>query len=172
MADKVTNLPNGKVSVNGTIMSAATYFSRYKMTPADKKSIASNPDKKVQVKAPTKKAVKAETKAAKKNTKILKKVDKANYSPNAAAARKKAAERAKAVAPEKRTAAQTRAVKTESRYKVGLPGYSAGPVTKEVKKEDKKFAKDAAKMAKAKAALRRGGRGGGMGGGVGIGKVR
>jgi hypothetical protein len=169
MADKVITLPDGKVSVNGVVMSSSTYRSRYKSGfPADKKSIASNPDK---TSRPTaKKAVKVETKAAKQNTRILKKVDKANYSPNADAARKKAAERAKAVAPEKRTAAQTRAIKTESRYKVGLPGYSAGPVTKEVKKTDKKFARDAAKSAKAKAALR-GGRGMG-GGGLSIGKVR
>ena len=170
MADKVINLPNGKVSVNGVEMSAATYRSRYKMTPPIKKSIASNPDK--TSKPTAKKAVKAEAKAAKQNTRILKKIDKANYSPNADAARKKAAERAKAVAPEKRTAAQTRAIKTESRYKAGLPGYSAGPVTKEVKKADKKSARDAAKSARAKAALRRGGRGGGMGGGLNINDIR
>jgi hypothetical protein len=158
MADKIVNLPDGKVSVNGVVMSSSTYRSRYKMTPANKKSIASNPDK---TSRPTaKKAVKIETKAAKQNTRILKKVDKANYSPNADAARKKAAERAKAVAPEKRTAAQTRAIKTESRYKVGLPGYSAGPVTKEVKKADKAIQKNAAKAPRGRGGMR-----GGMGGG-------
>lgn len=170
MAIKVTNLPNGKVMVDGVVMSNATYQSRYKMTPADKKSIASNPDKKPQLKAPTKKEVKTEKKAAKQNAKILKKVDKANYSSGADAARKKAAERAKTVAPEKRTAAQTRAIKTEARYKAGLPGYSAGPVTKEVKAADKQFAKDqkAKSAAKAKISIPkvRGGsgmRGGGLG---------
>ena len=173
MADKVIKLPNGKVSVNGVEMSASTYRDRYKsiFVPL-KKSIASNPDK--TSKPTAKKAVKAETKAAKKNTKILKKVDKANYSPNADAARKKAAERAKAVAPEKRTAAQTRAIKTESRYTYGLPGYSKGPVTKEVKKEDKKFMKKVAATGKAhrkayKAATKAPGGRGGMRGGGGAG---
>jgi hypothetical protein len=170
MAIKVTNLPNGKVLVDGVEMSRATYQSRYKMTAADKKSIASNPDKKPQLKAPTKKEVKTEKKAAKQNTKILKKVDKANYSSGADAARKKAAERAKAVAPEKRTAAQTRAIKTESRYKAGLPGYSKGPLTKELKKEQKTIEKKAAKSPKAP---RGGGLRGGFGGGGNlIGKIR
>ena len=170
MAIKVTNLPNGKVLVDGVEMSRATYQSRYKMTAADKKSIASNPDKKPQLKAPTKKEVKTEKEAAKQNTKILKKVDKANYSSGADAARKKAAERAKAVAPEKRTAAQTRAIKTESRYKAGLPGYSKGPLTKELKKEQKTIEKKAAKSPKAP---RGGGLRGGFGGGGNlIGKIR
>ena len=159
MADKIVNLPNGKVSVNGTVMSAATYFSRYKMTPADKKSIASNPDK--TSKPTAKKAVKAETKAAKQNTKILKKVDRANYSPAAEAARKKAAERAKAVPLQDRTPAQTRSIKTEARFKAGLPGYSKGPVTKEVKKADKAIQKNAAKASGGRGGMRGGALGGG-----------
>jgi hypothetical protein len=163
MAKIVVNLPNGKVRVDGVEMSRATYQSRYRMTPADKKTISSNPDKKPQLKAPTKKETKAATKSAKQNTKILKKVDKANYSSGADAARKKAAERARAVAPENRTAAQTRAIKTESRYKSGLPGYSKGPVTKELKKEQKTIEKKAARGPKAP----RGG--GGFGGGFGMG---
>jgi hypothetical protein len=172
MAQIVVNLPNGKVRVDGVEMSRATYQSRYKMTPADKKTIPSNPDKKPQLKKPTKQEVKAEKKAGKQNTRILKKVDKANYSSGADAARKKAAERAKAIAPEKRTAAQTRAIKTEARYKSGLPGYSAGPVTKELKKEQKTIEKKAARGPKAP----RGGggfRGGSLGGGGGpFGKIR
>ena len=138
MARKVVDLPNGKVSVDGVEMSRRTYQNRYgKNAFIEGKviRIPSNPDKKPQLKKPTKQEVKVEKKAGKQNTRILKKVDKANYSSGADAARKKAAERAKAVAPEKRTAAQTRAIKTESRYKFGLPGYSPGPVTKEVKKE-------------------------------------
>lgn len=170
MAIKVTNLPNGKVLVDGVEMSRATYQSRYKMTPAGKKSIALNPDKKPQLKQPTKQEVKADKKAAKQNTKILKKVDKANYSSGADAARKKAAERAKAVAPEKRTAAQTRAIKTEARYKAGLPGYSKGPLTKELKKEQKTIEKKATAKVRTTTPKVRGGGGirgplGGFGGG-------
>lgn len=174
MAIKVTNLPNGKVLVDGVEMSRATYQSRYKMTPAGKKTIASNPDKKPQLKKPTKQEAKAEAKAAKQNTKILKKVDKANYSSGADAARKKAAERAKAVAPEKRTAAQTRAIKTEARYKAGLPGYSAGPVSKELKKEQKAIEKKSTAKPKQGPKAPRGGSGlrGGFGGGGAFGRIK
>jgi len=180
MAIKVTNLPNGKVLVDGVTMSKTTYYNRFKLTPAETKSISSNPDKKPQLKAPTKKETKAATKSAKQNAKILKKVDKANYSSGADAARKKAAERAKKVAPENRTAAQTRAIKTESRYKAGLPGYSAGPVTKEVKAADKQFAKDqkAKSAAKAKISVPKVRGGSGMrgpislGGSGGLGKIK
>jgi hypothetical protein len=167
MAIKVTNLPNGKVLVDGVEMSRATYQSRYKMTPAGKKTIASNPDKKVQLKQPTKQELKTDKKAAKQNTKILKKVDKANYSSGADAARKKAAERAKTVAPEKRTAAQTRAIKTEARYKAGLPGYSKGPLTKELKKEQKTIEKKATAKAKVKTSTPKVRGGGGLRGPIG-----
>jgi hypothetical protein len=172
MARKVVDLPNGKVSVDGVEMSRRTYLNRYgknAFTQGKVVSIASNPDKKYQLRKPTKQETKAENKASKQNTKILKKVDKANYSSGADAARKKAAERAKAVAPEKRTAAQTRAIKTESRYKSGLPGYSAGPVTKAVKKEDKKFMKEVKAAAKKKTGPTAPRGGGGLRGGFGMG---
>jgi len=172
MAIKVTNLPNGKVMVDGVTMSAATYKSRYKMTPAGKVSIAENPDKKYELKRPTKKETKSIKKAANQNTRILKKVDKANYSSGADAARKKAAERAKAVAAEKRTAAQTRAIKTESRYRAGLPGYSPGPETKELKKAQKEIEKKAAAKRKAAVKPRGGGLRGPLGGGGLFNKIR
>jgi hypothetical protein len=167
MAISVVNLPNGKVRVDGVEMSRTTYYNRFRSTPAEIKSISSNPDKKAQLKKPTKKETKAETKTAKKNAKVLKKVDKANYSPTADAARKKAAARAKAVAPEARTPAQTRAIKTEARYRAGLPGYSAGPVPKELKKEQKAIEKKAAAKKNAGPKAPRGGSG--LRGGFGMG---
>ena len=137
-------LPNGNAVVDGKEMKRSVWMNKYKGTdiipgPGTVR-FSSNPDRKP--KPTTKQGVKADKKAAQLNARILKKVDKANYSPNADAARKIAAARAEKVDPNNRTLAQTRAIKTASRYKVGLPGYSKGPISAETKKADKQFDKE------------------------------
>lgn len=149
-------LPNGNAVVDGKEMKRSVWMNKYKGTdiipgPGTVR-FSSNPDRKP--KPTTKQGVKADKKAAQLNARILKKVDRANYSPNADAARKIAAERAEKVDPKNRTLAQTRAIKTASRYKVGLPGYSKGPISAETKKEDKKFEKEIGKPTRKAAAAK------------------
>jgi hypothetical protein len=137
-------LPNGNALVDGKEMKRSVFMNKYKysdIVPGPKTiRISSNPDR--TPKPTTKQGVKADKKAAQLNAKILKKVDKANYSPNATAARKIAAARAEKVDPKNRTLAQDRAIRTASRYKVGLPGFSKGPISAETKKADKQFDKE------------------------------
>lgn len=147
-------LPNGRAVVDGKEMSRSVWMSKYKNTdiipgPGTVR-FSSIPDYKP--KPTTKQGIKAEKKSATLNAKILKKVDKANYSPNADAARKAAAARAEKIDPKNRTLAQTRAIKTASRYKVGLPGYSKGPISAATKKADKQFEKEMKPIRKAAAA--------------------
>ena len=147
-------LPNGRAVVDGKEMSRSVWMSKYKGTdilPGPRTvRFSSNPDR--TPKPTTKQGIKADKRSAKLNAKLVKKVDKANYSSNADAARKAAAARAEKVDPKNRTLAQTRAIKTASRYKVGLPGYSKGPISAATKKQDKEWDKQYKATLKAKKA--------------------
>ena len=147
-------LPNGNAVVDGKEMKRSVWMNKYKNTDVlpgpGTVRFSSNPDR--TPKPTTKQGIKADKRAATLNAKILKKVDKANYSPNADAARKAAAARAEKVDPKNRTLAQERAIKTASRYKVGLPGYSKGPISAATKKQDKEWDKQYKATLKAKKA--------------------